>query len=93
MTTEQELASAYDKIARLEAEVRLLRTRVWLAETLSEKMSLSAVLPPVDDLRVENNRMWDALVDRERQRMAALLQHEEAPPQSEVRLRLVDLIR
>jgi hypothetical protein len=86
MTTEQELASAYEKIAQLEAEVKLLRTQLWLAETLSERMSLPAVLD-------ENERLWDALVDTHKERMAAILQHEDPPLQGEVRLRLVDMIR
>ena len=58
MTTEQELASAYEKITRLEAEIRLLRKQLLSAETLSEKMSLSAVWEPLDDLQEENVRLF-----------------------------------
>jgi len=93
VTKKQELAEAYEKITRLEAEIRLLRTQLWLAETLSESMSLSAVLEPQDDLQEENNRLWDALIDTHQQRTAAMLTSEQEPLQDEVTLRLVDLIR
>jgi len=86
MAIEDDLGLARERIVQLEAEVRLLRTRLWVAETLSERMSLSAVLD-------ENGRLWDALVDTHQQRMAALLQHEQEPAQGVVRLRLVDLVR
>ena len=80
MKIEQELAEAYDKIARLEAEVRLLRTQLWLAEKTF-------------GLQEEDNRLWAALVDAHQERMAALIQHEQPPMQDVVTLRLVDLIR